>query len=86
MGLKCTRCNLTPDKCQCPDFDERIRRIVWSADSQVAVKWCIPCDKHYLRCKCEPPKFTMVCQGKAVEGDTFMTAEGYPVKIDLNSR
>lgn len=50
--IRCSICEVTIDKCTCPDADERLRGI---RGKEVAMKWCRTCDRHYGRCKCPPP-------------------------------
>jgi hypothetical protein len=52
----CTACDHTLGECTCPDADARIL----AARQHTPMKWCKTCDKHYARCKCSVPNFTLM--------------------------
>lgn len=61
--IRCGICDVTVDKCECPDMDERLRLI----DSTfIGMKWCKACDKHYARCRCVVPQFYVRSGGRDV--------------------
>jgi hypothetical protein len=84
--LRCEKCRTDIGGCRCPNADERLRQLARTPGTNVAMKWCLTCDKHYARCECEPPQFVIITGGQVVAGDTFRTADGGTVRIDLNSR
>jgi hypothetical protein len=60
----CMRCNVDLAECSCPDIDQRLKDASDSAHQ--AVKWCMVCDKHYARCRCEEPVFGIRTAGKVM--------------------
>jgi hypothetical protein len=83
--LFCITCNVTIDKCVCPDCDEKFRQIAYDADDpSVIMKWCRLCDKHFARCSCEVPSFFIICGGKEINPDELRDVFGRRPSIDLS--
>lgn len=65
--LTCTQCGRSISDCQCPDIDDRLRRIAHGRlMTDVLFKWCRGCDKHYARCLCATPQFYIISAGEDV--------------------
>ncbi len=45
------------DQCTCEDIEERLEQ------SGAAYKFCKKCKKHYQRCKCDQPEWTVKGMG-----------------------
>ncbi len=75
LGLTCEVCESPLEACRCPDMDARLK--VGRAD--VAMKWCLTCDKHYRRCQCAVPNFTLMLGDTDLGRGPFKTAGGWRV-------
>jgi len=62
--LTCGICNTGIGDCTCPGRDDQLRAVAYNPESHVAFKWCRKCDKHYARCRCDPPEFYVILAGK----------------------
>ena len=51
----CVTCNNDIADCVCPDISERLAKAFSSPN--LAARWCLKCDQHYARCKCETPEW-----------------------------
>jgi hypothetical protein len=53
--LSCGKCGSTLDKCECPDIDERMSKLI--GNERVVFRMCRVCKRHYARCDCEKPEW-----------------------------
>jgi hypothetical protein len=68
--LTCTLCHRPVCDCHCPDIDDRLRKIAYGPEmTEVVLKWCRHCDKHYARCQCGTPAFFIISAGVDVTTD-----------------
>jgi hypothetical protein len=74
-ALSCTVCGRPLNDCQCPDIDERMRKLVHDDECRVMIKWCRKCDKHYARCLCGTPEFFIIYQNEDI---TDKVKDGIP--------
>lgn len=56
LGLTCAVCGARLETCRCPDLDARLK----AGRALCAMKWCTTCDRHYRRCQCVVPRFTLM--------------------------
>jgi len=56
LGLSCDTCGSSLEACRCPDVDARLK----AGRAICAMKWCTTCDRHYRRCACVVPHFTLM--------------------------
>ena len=59
----CSKCNHDLNECVCADIDTRLRELS-DKGSHMMFKWCLTCDKHYARCRCEEPIFGIRTDGR----------------------
>lgn len=81
LGLSCDDCGRPLETCACPDMDARLR----NGRTQCAMKWCKVCDKHYRRCRCVVPDFTLMLGDTDLGRGPFQTAAG-PLSISRTRR
>lgn len=55
--LDCAVCYLKLNKCTCLDIDERLAAL--RNDKYVIYAMCRKCSKHYMRCACPDPDWTV---------------------------
>jgi len=53
--MRCGTCKKELRDCDCPDVDERLRRVAYDPDSVCSSHWCLSCDRHAERCTCKKP-------------------------------
>lgn len=58
----CSKCSRDLKNCVCPDIDERMRGLT-DKGGPLAAKWCMICDKHYARCRCDEPLYGIRVDG-----------------------
>lgn len=63
--------------CICEDFEKRLD------ETQVAYKACVHCGKHYDRCKCEKPEYSVRLNGEWEE--LFALQQGLVCICDTDS-
>jgi hypothetical protein len=51
--MYCGKCNNDLKDCTCEDIDERLKDL----QGVLVYRMCAVCGKHYVRCKCENPKW-----------------------------
>ena len=49
----CNVCDKQLNLCQCPDIDERMKAMAETIGNSLS--WCVSCDHHWQRCKCDNP-------------------------------
>src|ERR1700687_3810717 len=79
-AMTCLACHKSVSDCSCPDIDERLHAIAYGPEmTEVIVKWCRHCDKHYARCHCETPAFFIISAGQDMTAESqegFRNAAG----------
>lgn len=84
--IVCFVCHLTLGDCTCEDADQRMREATNA--HELLMKWCMVCDKHFARCKCEKPHFGYRTGGKVFEfpAEGMLTLDGRRVFPDPHTR
>ena len=73
--MHCGICQKELRDCDCPDTDERLRRVAHDLDSVCSSHWCLACDRHAERCNCEKPNQNHVIM---VKGEPQLQGEAKP--------
>jgi len=72
LYLTCDVCGAPLEACRCPDLDARLK----AGRAWCAMKWCATCDKHYRRCRCAVPSFTLMYGDRDLGRGPHRTAGG----------
>ena len=62
--MHCGICHKELRHCDCPDVDERLRRVAYDPHSICLSYWCLVCDRHEERCSCNTPNHVTMAKGE----------------------